>query len=100
MTERPNAEALAAMAWADADRAHEADPFSDAYFRDVLGNALVYLLNPPDDDAAFEHVVVQALVGAVEFIEEQPCTCAPGDDDSPCDRCAALGRWHDEVQGR
>lgn len=56
--------------------------------------AVCVFFNPPDDDASFESIMVDAIARAAEFIEEQPCTCDAPDGDV-CDRCVVLGRFAD-----
>lgn len=90
-----------ALAWEHAlDEFPGADPDDIRVSHAYVTKAIMYGLNPPDDDAAFESVLVAQLTRAVGFILAQPCTCKPGDDDGACDRCDAVGRWHNEVVGR
>lgn len=67
----------------------------------VVSRAIVYLFNPPDDDVAYESLLVDALERAAHFIATKPCMCPPDADDwGPCDRCEALGRVNDTLIAR
>lgn len=71
----------------------------DAYRTELLEDlaaTIDWCFNPRDDDVAVNSILIDAVLGAAAYIASLPCTCAPGDDDGPCDRCSALGRWHDE----
>lgn len=77
---------------------HAWDGDTDAERTETLENlsALIdYCFNPSDDDAAQSAILERAVLAAASYIASLPCTCAPGDEDGPCGRCSALGRWHD-----
>lgn len=59
-------------------------------------------LNPRDDDASETHIVMEAIEGAAEFVEGQPCLCTPEmiEDHDACKRCRVLGRLGDEPVAR
>ena len=78
------------------------DPDAAAYR--TVADAAIEALNPPDDDASEESIIVQCIEHATAFIVGLPCTCALRPDCSrderyydheACDRCRVLGRWHD-----
>lgn len=60
---------------------------------------LIDWFNPPDEDAACESIVLDAIERACKFAESQPCTCPPemAEDDEffACSRCQVLGRVRD-----
>ena len=62
-----------------------------------LGDVIDERFNPADSDYDQGYILRLAVVNAADYIESQPCTCPSEDDDAdePCDRCCALGRWHD-----
>jgi len=83
-----------------------AESYSDTFVADVdsdfgnaksyewLRDAVLHAFNPPDDDAAEEHICEQAIFAAADFIAEHPCECTrddEGDVDDPCRRCRLLG---------
>ena len=74
------------------------DPGGTPEAAEVLAGAIDYAFNPPDGDGAAEAGLVDAVLKAMRFIEDQACTCVP--DDDPCPRCEALGRFQDEREQR
>jgi hypothetical protein len=68
--------------------------------------AILEAFNPPDDDAAFESIVIDAVERAAQFIEAQPCKCDRTHEDKyelgadGCERCQVLGRIRDETEAR
>jgi hypothetical protein len=56
-----------------------------------LAAAVAWAFNPPDGDGDQETLLADAILRAARYIDAQPCACT---DDGPCDRCQALGRWH------
>ena len=84
------------------DIAAEAWDFSDSHddvIAGAVGHAILLAFNPPDEDCAYDDILVRAVARAAAFIEGQPCTCGDADDD-PCDRCLALGRIADKEADR
>lgn len=105
--------------WVDVERTMQAfgpDQLHDAVARidteSDFGNARSYewlrdvallCFNPADEDGGEEEIIANAMVGAVEYILAQPCTCkstdpdgersVPYGEDDQCDRCEALGRY-------
>lgn len=68
---------------------------TDSDYR-LLADHIIALTNPPDDDAAEVHVVMEAVSLLHDVVVNSPCQC---EDDYPCARCVALGRCGDvEVQ--
>lgn len=66
---------------------------------ELLRDAVIEHLNPPDDDAAEVSILIDAIEQAASYIESQPCTCTPEQIDEygeACARCTALGRVGDE----
>lgn len=86
MSERPDIATRCGTAWELAD--------ADIGYGGPVSAAVCVFFNPPDDDASFESIMVDAIARAAEFIEEQPCTCDAPDGDV-CDRCVVLGRFAD-----
>lgn len=39
-------------------------------------------------------ICISAVAAVADYVRSLPCTCAPGCDDEPCGRCAALGQRH------
>ncbi len=56
-----------------------------------LAAAVDWAFNPSDGDGDQETLLADAILRAARYIDAQPCACT---DDGPCDRCQALGRWH------
>lgn len=63
-----------------------------------LADTVIEHLNPRDGDEAEESLCMSAVERAATYLRSLPCTCAPGYDDAPCGRCAALGLWHGEAR--
>jgi hypothetical protein len=65
--------------------------------------AIEWRFNPPDDDAAYEAILLRAVNAAADFIEALPCSCitslAAGVPEfaatDVCGRCQVLGRSRD-----
>lgn len=76
----------------------------DAEAYRYLRDEIINLLNPRDDDASEESIMVDAVRLAAEFIEAQPCACGPDvqepEWETPCPRCQALGRRADKREER
>lgn len=71
----------------------------------MVADKIIELFNPPEDDAAEIHIVIEALKRAQKcLINEVECWCADKagnpENEDPCDRCAALGRFDDVVLER
>lgn len=77
-------------------RDFEMDPGSAA----ELAKLIYERLNPRDGDESFEYLIIEAVEGAISYAERQACSCLPGDEADPCDRCYVLGRWHDKAVER
>lgn len=60
----------------------------------LLADAVIEHLNPPDGDEAEIGICISAVAAVADYVRSMPCTCAPGCDDEPCGRCAALGQRH------
>lgn len=71
-------------------------------FWDRQMERLIDWFNPPDEDAACESIVLDAIERAYKFAESQPCTCAAraGDVFDACSRCQVLGRIKNEAVQR
>ena len=91
MSERPDIATRCGTAWELAD--------ADIGYGGPVSAAVCVFFNPPDDDASFESIMVDAIARAAEFIEEQPCPCdAP--DGEVGDRCGGRGRCADGAVAR
>lgn len=89
LKEQLNREAHAALS-----SKHDKDEFWDRQME-----RLIDWFNPPDEDAACESIVLDAIERAYKFAESQPCTCpsemAEDDQYFACSRCQVLGRVRD-----
>lgn len=65
---------------------------------------LIDWFNPPDEDAACESIVLDAIERAYKFAESQPCQCVGGEEENHavivCRRCIVLGRIRDKAVQR
>lgn len=65
---------------------------------------LIDWFNPPDEDAACESIVLDAVERAYKFAQSQPCQCPEGFDEDDefdaCQRCQVLGRVRDQAVQR
>jgi hypothetical protein len=87
------------------DGAAEVDDFWDRGME-----LMIDWFNPPDEDAACESIVLDAIERAYRFAESQPCICVnplapePTEDEidsyTACQRCQVLGRVRDKAVPR
>jgi hypothetical protein len=82
----------------DVARIEGESDFGGAKSYEWIRDVVLVCFNPPDDDAAEESILEDALARAAMFIEKQPCTCE--DHGDQCDRCYALGRHGDQEIAR
>jgi hypothetical protein len=66
----------------------------------LLADAVEDALNVRDGDEAEVSLCIDAVENVAAYVRSLPCTCAPGYDEEPCGRCAAIGQWHGEAQQR
>lgn len=60
-----------------------------------------YLFAPPE---SYDDAWLERLLDVAEFVERQPCRCTGDDevpeyDESQCERCYVLNRYHDKPLG-
>jgi hypothetical protein len=72
---------------------------------EYLRDAIIGSFNPPDEDAAEDSVMKDAITRAFNFIETTPCACTwheePNEDVcDTCKRCEVLGREFDVMVER
>jgi hypothetical protein len=69
---------------------------------EMVRDAVIMYLNPPDDDGAEPALMVNAVRHAASVLAAQPCTCPPGQpyEGETCDRCQVLGRHQDKMEER
>lgn len=96
LKEQLNREAHAALS-----SKHDKDEFWDRQMERMID-----WFNPPDEDAACESIVLDAIERAYKFAESQPCQCVEGfepdevGDYEACPRCRVLGRVNNKAVQR
>ena len=63
----------------------------------LLADGIESSLAVRDGDESEVSLCIDAVERVAAYVRTLPCTCAPGYDKEPCERCAALGQWHGEA---
>jgi hypothetical protein len=81
---------------ANCETGKDRDLVEDAADFRALADHIISLLNPPTPRTAETLTCMDAVSAVTGYVESLRCRCTIKADGSPCPRCLALGRHHDE----